>query len=190
MKINGVKRLTNYKWLNLFSIKYADVDGEPESWLMASRKDAPPLDGRAHSDAVVIVARHAAQNKLVLLHEFRLALNGRQYAFPAGLIDPGETVETTARRELWEETGLTLTEIIKVSPPLVSSAGLSDEAISIVFCKCTGEPRHVNQGSEEAETLLVSNDEALALARDTENVFDVRAWLILAGLDGRGFFSE
>lgn len=31
--------------------------------------------------------------------------------FPAGLIDPGESPEESARRKLWEETGLDLIRI-------------------------------------------------------------------------------
>lgn len=189
MEINDVKRLTNYKWLNLFEINYNDVEGKSGDWLMVSRKNTPALNGRARSDAVVIAAWHTSQNKLVLLHEFRLTLNGRQYAFPAGLIDSGETEETTARRELLEETGLTLTEIMMVSPPLVSSAGLSDEAVSIVFCRCEGQPRDICGGSEDAKTVLVSRAEARTLMQNPAAVFDVRAWLILAGLNGNDLFA-
>lgn len=189
MHVNGVKQRTNHKWLNLFEIDYTNKTGGAGSWIMASRKNQPRLDGQAHSDAVVIVPWHTEQNKLVLLHEFRLPLNGCQYAFPAGLIDPGETVETTAHRELLEETGLTLTRIRMISPPLVSSAGLSDEAINIVFADCEGLPQNVSNASEEARTILISTEEIAALLKTPEAVFDVRAWLILSFLGLKGFFT-
>ena len=47
--------------------------------------------------------------------------------FPAGLIDPGEDYETSARRELKEETGLEITEIRDVIPESFSAIGFSNE---------------------------------------------------------------
>lgn len=190
MEIKEIKKLTNYKWLNLFAIDFIDASGKPNSWLMASRKNNPLAEKAPRADAVVIVPWHTEERKLVLLHEFRVPINGRQYAFPAGLIDPGETVESTARRELKEETGLDLTEIVMTSPPLNSSAGLTDEAINIVFAHCTGRPRNVSLRAEEAETVLVSQAEALALMRDSANVFDVRAWLVMSGLALHGLWFK
>lgn len=40
--------------------------------------------------------------------EFRLAVGDWVYNFPAGLIDAGEEPVESAKRELWEETGLEL----------------------------------------------------------------------------------
>ena len=51
--------------------------------------------------------------------------------FPAGLVEPGESLETTAIRELFEETGYV--GIVKDhSPKLFSSPGILSEAVSFV----------------------------------------------------------
>lgn len=180
MEVNGIKKLTDYKWLNLFEIAFTDNTGHDNSWLMASRRKEPTLTRNGNlPDAVVIIPWHVGEQKLVLLREFRVILNNWLYAFPAGLLDAGETVESTARRELFEETGLELKEIHTVSPPLYSSAGLTDETISLVFAFCDGTPTKLSSRSEEAETLLISREEAKILLQNKSAAFDVRAWMAL-----------
>jgi len=70
------------------------------------------------SDVVVIVAVNA-QERLLLVRQFRPAVNMMTLELPAGHIEPGETPEDAARKELWEETGHeagTLELLTKVSP--------------------------------------------------------------------------
>ncbi len=43
--------------------------------------------------------------RLVLTDQYRFATQGRILEFPAGTLDPGESPETTVRREIEEETG-------------------------------------------------------------------------------------
>lgn len=48
---------------------------------------------------------------LLILHK-----GGRHWAFPKGRSDPGETPLESARRELKEETGLTIKELLQEEP--------------------------------------------------------------------------
>jgi ADP-ribose pyrophosphatase len=57
-----------------------------------------------HHGAVVIVATDEDKNVL-LVSQFRHAAGRELLELPAGGIDPGETPEQTARREMQEETG-------------------------------------------------------------------------------------
>ena len=163
IKIKGSRKLTDEKWLNLFDVRYIAGTGPEKSWQMASRQNEPKcMTGRyQHPDAVVIVPFHTAGNKMVIIREFRVPLDDYEYGFPAGLVDMGETVEQAARRELMEETGLTVSRFIKVSPPIYSSAGMTDESVAMVYVECEGEPSNsANTDSEIIEIQLISPDEA------------------------------
>ena len=101
---------------------------------------------------------------LVVTKEFRLPIGDYEYGFPAGLIDDNEKPEKTAIRELKEETGLDVTEILYVSPPAISSAGLSDESVVYVVCRCNGNlSREGNEETEDIETQLLSLNEVMKL---------------------------
>ena len=183
MKIKGCRKLTAEKWLNLFEVSYIARTGDEKSWQIASRQNEPKcLTGSYHRpDAVVIVPFHTLRNKMVIIREYRVPLDDYEYGFPAGLVDNGESVEQAARRELKEETGLTVSRFIKVSPPIYSSAGMTDESVAMVYVKCEGEASvSANTDSELIEILFISPDEALDLLNDTTLKFDAKSWLAIS----------
>jgi ADP-ribose pyrophosphatase len=138
-------------------------------------------------DAVVIVPFHTGLEKIVLIREYRATLAGDQYGFPAGLVDSGETVAAAARRELQEETGLTVTRVLNISPPVYSSAGMTDESVAMVYVECDGEPSAAgNEGIEQIEVILASAVEVGRLCADPELKFDAKAWLVLKAFARHG----
>jgi ADP-ribose pyrophosphatase len=183
LKIKGSRKLTAEKWLNLFEISYIARTGDEKSWQIASRQNEPKcLSGNYHRpDAVVIVPFHTVRDKMVIIREYRVPLDDYEYGFPAGLVDDGESVEQATRRELMEETGLKVSRFIKISPPIYSSAGMTDESVAMVYVECEGEPSNsANTDSELIEILFISPDEALALLKDTTLKFDAKAWLAIS----------
>lgn len=54
--------------------------------------------------AVAIIAE-SHRGEIVVIRQFRWAVGETLYELPAGLVDPGESPEEAARRELAEETG-------------------------------------------------------------------------------------
>jgi len=189
MRINKAVRLTNLKWINLFNIEVVDFVGNDRKWQLASRRKEPKCTtGRFEKpDAVVIVPFHTGREKIVIIREYRVALAGEEYGFPAGLVDEGETVEAAARRELLEETGLTVTRVIEVGPPVYSSAGMTDESVAMVYVECDGEPSAAgNEGVEQIEVILASGAEVGRLCADPELKFDAKAWLVLTAFVKHG----
>jgi ADP-ribose pyrophosphatase len=179
-EIKQARKLTDEKWLNLFDVKYVAKTGEEKSWQMATRQKEPKcMTGRYDQpDAVVIVPFHKAKDKLVITREYRVPLNDYEYGFPAGLIDEGESVEQATRRELREETGLNLSRLIKMSPPIYSSAGMTDESVAMVYVECEGEPSNTgNTEFELIEVLLISPAQAFQMCSDSTLRFDAKAWL-------------
>ncbi len=183
MKITGYKKITHKKWLNLFEVAYVDKNGQPKTWEVVSRKTTPKcITGDfIPPDAVVIVPFHRAEKKMAIIREYRVALAGFEYSLPAGLIDKEESIETASCRELKEETGLDIAEILKISPPLNATAGMTDENFCMVYCQCEGSATAAgNEGTETIETILVSPEDAAVLLADTKVRFDVKLWLELS----------
>ena len=176
----NITKLTNQPWLNLYDVEYATKDGSPHHWLMCSRKDKP-VEEAAVPDAAVIVAILPAPegNRLVLTKEFRVAIDDGEYGFPAGLIDAGESIESTVRRELKEETGLDIETIHHISPPVYSSAGLTDESCCMVLVTATGTPStHLNEPHEQIEVLLYDVEDIRELLKSSKKIA-AKAWGLL-----------
>ncbi len=191
MQIHDIRKLTDMRHLNLFTIQYQDKTGTDKTWTYASRSG--PADVREtvpdRPDAVVVVPYHVKARKLVIIREFRVILGGYQYGFPAGLLDPGETVVQAGKRELFEETGLGLTRVVTQSPAVYSSSGMTDESVSLVYAECEGTPSSAHtEDSEDIQTLLVSRREAGRLLESPDIRFDVKTWIVLRQFADHGMF--
>jgi len=120
--------------------------------------------------AVAVVAFDPALNRLVMVKQFRLGAQlglGRGFSLEvvAGLIDPGEKPEVTAKRELKEETGLDTAHVEPLCT-FLTSPGLTDEAIYLYFAKVDASALAQVAGAEgEGEKtypVTLTLDEALA----------------------------
>jgi ADP-ribose pyrophosphatase len=86
-----------------------------------------------HPGAVLIVPV-LDDGRLILEHQFRYPLGRVMLEFPAGKIDPGESPEATAKRELLEETGFTAREWRHLGT-LHPCPGYSDERIELFLAR-------------------------------------------------------
>lgn len=167
-----MKKLTDYKWLNLFRTEW-----EGKEWIFASRKDIPSVK----PDAVMIVPFH--KDGLVVIKEERAAIAASEWTFPAGLLE-SENIEEEARRELKEETNLDLTEVLFYSPTLISSAGMSDESLILSYVKCDGKLDFSgNKQGEKITGEIISKDRAAELVFSKE-LFSAKAWPIILSYSG------
>lgn len=180
--IISVRRITRQRFVNLYEMKYRDKKGREKIWSYASRCDPPKAEtgNFEEPDAVIIAAFHENTGRLAIIREFRIPLAGWLYGFPAGLVDEGESIGDCAARELYEETGLELTRVHRISPPIYSSSGMTDESVTMVYADCTGEPSGAHTGSaEDIETVFVSRKEAGELCSRRDVRFDLKTWLAL-----------
>ena len=192
MKIIDSTVVTKSQFATMVAVNYEDRRGNRKRWHMVTREEQPKcITGKIrHPDATIIVPYHRQEDKLVVIKEFRVPVGGYQYGFPAGLLDPGEELTTTAARELQEETGLDLVRVFRHSPAIFSSAGITDEAISMVFAEVQGTPAtHRNGDSEDIEVFLLDRAAVRELLQRTDIVFGARAWLVMDAYVrlGRGY---
>lgn len=82
-----------------------------------------------HPGAAAVVAL-TESGKIVLVHQYRTALDRVTVEIPAGKLDPGEDPLDCARRELHEETGFTPRRI-RYLTTIATTCGFCDEVIHI-----------------------------------------------------------
>lgn len=131
------------KFMSAVEITYRDAHGKVRTWEAVERVGIGGI--------VVMVAITPA--KTVLLEkQFRPPLGRNVIELPAGLVDPGETMEKAARRELIEETGWAAKKMeFLAEGPL--STGASTEIIRTFLCT---DLEHVGKsGGDDNEIIEV-----------------------------------
>lgn len=187
VKIKKITTIADTPYLKLYNAEYTNKIGATKNWSIASRKPLEVMKNiffngeEGKIDAVIVVATHIDEEKLVVIKQFRVPLNDYVYEIPAGLIDPGEDFETTVRRELKEETGLDLVKIDyeKTKSKVYISTGMTDESVALVYCTCNGDvsAEHL-EDDEDIEVMLVSRKEAKDIITSNEKI-DIKALLVI-----------
>lgn len=199
-KVTKLKALAKTKFLSLYEAEYENKVGNMRTWTIATRKDNDTLEKQFFehkedtADGVIIAAYHIDEKKLVIIKQFRIPLNDYVYELTAGLIDLGEDVKSTIGRELMEETGLEIIDIIenRGTDKVYVSAGMTDESLALVYCTCKGEISDKYLEEDECiEAILVSQEEAKELIKSNEK-FDIKCFLLLQSfaLLGEKLFIE
>lgn len=158
-------------FLDMNLVTMTNSKGKEIKWECVSRKNK--------TNAVVIVPYHIQKKKFVYISEFRIPINGHEICFPAGLLDKeNESFEDTVARELKEETGLELVKIRRVSPKGYNSAGMTDEAVSIVYADVNGElSNKFQEDTEDIRAFLMSKEEIRYLLKMNVK-WGSKAWII------------
>ena len=168
MIYQGIRKIHEGKFITRYDVDYLTAEGRPKTYEMISRnRNIQTLEGlqNRRPDSVVMILTDPAGERILVSREYRMAMAQWIYNFPAGLIDPGETPEESARRELWEETGLRLVRIDDVLDNSYSAIGFSNERNVCVFGVAEGEFRKSTSDAEEIMPGWYTKEEMKKLLR-------------------------
>lgn len=81
---------------------------------------------------VLVLVYHTGREEYLMVEQYRPPIKCRVQEWPAGLIDDGETPRQAAVRELYEETGVKVTEdkLIDLGK-IFSGVGMTDEQVNL-----------------------------------------------------------
>jgi len=125
-------------WLRLSRIKYLDPNGQERNWEGISRMTRANGSDTDAVAAIAIYRRLLHYDVIVLVRQYRPAIDGYTIEFPAGLVETGETSEEAATRELKEETGWH-GEVTHMSHRLAVDPGCSSAIVRYATVKVNGD---------------------------------------------------
>lgn len=172
MKLLEIKKIRDGKYLKGYELTYLNkVDKEKKYELISRSELSKPEDLGKKVTGVAIIVTHKSTDSILLLKEFRMAINKSIINVVSGMIDTNETVEDCIRRELKEETGLTDITIKSILPPAYSAVGMSDEKVIIAFVEVDGPIKLNTEGTSANESIkpkFYTRDEVRKLFKEEE----------------------
>lgn len=186
-EIHKVTQLTHNKHLNMYELDASSKTGRKVDYFVASRaktEDGLKLATRKnHPDGVIIYSLYGDNHdKVVLVKQYRYAIDDWIYEFPAGLVEPGEDMKDAAIRELKEETGLEFSPINVDSAyekPYFTTVGMTDESCGAVYGYASGTvSRDGLEDTEELEIVLADREEIKRILKE-ENVAIMCAYMLM-----------
>ena len=170
-------------WCRLHLVSFRSEDGEEFT-----------REVEDHGDAVAVLPYDEVRGTVLLVKLPRAPVSfasgeGKLLEAPAGMVDSGEDVETTARREALEEVGVRLDGMELVACAW-SSPGISTERISL-FLAPYGRTNLVGAGggvegeNEEIEILELGVDDAWAELTASGRVVDLKTLFLMMSLRRR-----
>lgn len=195
IKKENVKPLFDSKFIKVFDLQYE----EGKHYYDATRRSLDRIAALKSSEeframlpdavtCVVILNIKDEEPKLLLSKEYRYPAGQFLLSPPAGLLDPEDAgtenpILTAAKREIKEETGLTITEkdsLFVINPLLFSSPGMTDEsnALACAVVRLEDKSGLSQDGAVGSECFdgfeLLSKEEAMEIlknGKDKDGIF-------------------
>ena len=119
-----------------------------------------------HAGSVAVLPVDEA-GRLLLVRQYRYAVDELVWELPAGRLDRGETPEDGARRELREETGLEAGSLERVAF-FYTTPGFCDERMHVFRATELRQGEATPEADERIETRWLGLEEALRLLESGE----------------------
>lgn len=113
------------RFLQFVKATYTDRKGTTREWEFIER---------VACNGIVAIVPITDRNEILLIRQFRPAVNRHVIELPAGLNDKGDTIEEAARRELLEETGYYARNLTFLAEGPLSS-GASGEILTVYLAR-------------------------------------------------------
>eukprot|EP00005_Dracoamoeba_jomungandri_P014436 CAMPEP_0174270840 /NCGR_PEP_ID=MMETSP0439-20130205/45907_1 /TAXON_ID=0 /ORGANISM="Stereomyxa ramosa, Strain Chinc5" /LENGTH=212 /DNA_ID=CAMNT_0015360429 /DNA_START=1 /DNA_END=636 /DNA_ORIENTATION=+ len=161
------------KWLRLSEITFKDQNNKLKRYELVER--ATRTENSVDVSIIVPILKEKDRTSIVLVKQYRPALDALCVELPAGLIDAGESPEECAIRELHEETGYQ-GKVLFCGDAVSLAPGISNEDAKIVFVEIDGEHE--------------SNKEPTQKLEETEEIEVVKIALAEKGQDKSAFLLK
>jgi len=155
-----------------------DVDEVSEPGSVQGRREVVRQSGSVAALPVL------SDGRIVLVRQYRYAVDAFVWELPAGRRDPGETPETGARRELEEEVGLSAGTLEPIST-FWTTPGFCDEVMYLFRASDLTQVSARPEADERIEQATFTLDEALAMVRRGE-IREGKTLVALLMEQGRG----
>jgi ADP-ribose pyrophosphatase len=124
MEIISRKTVWKGNFMSAVEITYRDAKGIVRTWEALERVGI---------SGIVVMVAITPSGKVVLEKQFRPPLGREVIELPAGLVEPGESMEEAATRELIEETGWAAKKLEFLAEGPIST-GASTESLRAYLC--------------------------------------------------------
>ena len=131
-----------------------------------------------HSRSVVLVPM-PGPGRVILVRQYRYAVNAFLWELPAGSVDEGESPEQAARRECHEEIGLLPSTVVRLTA-LYPTPGYCDE--EMVFYRLSGLEKTEEKAAVDEDEDIEAKVFELRDARDMIRSGQIQDMKTLVGL--------
>lgn len=186
MKLLEINKVRDGKYLKNYELVYENRAGHEKKYEIVSHheiSDTSELGNKVSGVSIVALF----QGKMLLLREYRMGVDRFIYNLCAGMKEEEETLEECIRRELYEETGLSLKRIYKVLNPAFAAVSICDIMNQIVFVEAKGEIEDSHMSENEWIQAAFYTKEEVADLLEKEQFSSraqIAAWFFsIGGLD-------
>ena len=167
--------------LNRYDLTYhTGTSAEPEKiYEIVSRRPDLSVDTLSMDKAGAALMIFDSNHEHMLLGvEFRMGTGEYVINNIEGFIDPGESPEQAAARELYEETGLSLTHMLDVLPFAYICPSITEMAATLIVCEADGILRPSENPNENITPVWYTREELNVMLHHNAPAFSIRAQMM------------